>query len=50
MGGISLGKFFVRQGASNGPEDLLPAIPPTMFNGNPTVQMRFNVSNRVKLK
>jgi hypothetical protein len=36
IGGISLGKFFVLHGASNAPADLLPAMPPIIFRGNPT--------------
>ena len=36
MAGISRGKFFVLQGASNTPEIRLPAMPPSTVRGNPT--------------
>lgn len=35
-GGISLGIFLVRQGASNPLVQFLPNIPPTTVSGNPT--------------
>ena len=36
IGGISRGKFFVLQGASNTPDKRLPAIPPITVRGKPT--------------
>ena len=38
--GISLGIFFVRQGALNGDAQFLPNIPPMTVRGKPTNQHR----------
>jgi hypothetical protein len=47
IGGISLGKFFVLQGAWKGPAILRPVIPPKTVRGKPTTKNKRNESSQI---